>query len=219
MALVVNRLLTIRSRQEGVASTVAGIRFTCTNETGALLVLKRPGHKSYLNCGRRIIEYMQRHLPSWYQFATERLGIDIEEKDLIFVSGLTKTTVWAEAAFRAGSNDCDLVLSGGALSPSSLVSGRLQVSRSRTSDPLVIYRSGPQDRLPYWDSPPARDEKADQCIFLNFYKMKRRIIRRPIVVQAAAGPDELPPGPEDDFCNSALTADAATDADGLAAVC
>ncbi|RPD59331.1 hypothetical protein L226DRAFT_472836 [Lentinus tigrinus ALCF2SS1-7] len=202
------------SAQGTVATIAAGIRFTCTEETGALLVLKDPGHKTYLDCGRHIARYMQTHLPSWYEFAAERLGIDIEEKDLMFISGFTKTTVWGEAAFKAGAGNSELVLSAGAASPTPLMSGEIELARSHASDPLVIYRSGPPDRVPELER--ARDEKFDQCIFLNFYKMKRRIWRQ--VIRAAAGPHELPSSPDDETGSSPLTASVCTDSDGLGTV-
>ena len=204
-------LLTSMFSQGGVASSTAGIRFTCTEETGALLVLKDRGHKTYLDCGRHIGRYMQKHLTSWYEFAAERLGIDIEEKDLMFVSGVTKTTVWAEAAFKAGSGDGELVLSAGALTPMPLVSGEIQLGRSHTSDPFVIYRTGPPERLLEWGGGQGIIEQYDQCIFLNFYKMKRRIWRQ--IVRAAAGPHELPPGPNDEDSSPVLTSNSS---DGIA---
>ena len=39
------------------------------------------------------------HIEQWHEFATMRLGIDVKQEDIIFVSGCTKTSVWAEATF------------------------------------------------------------------------------------------------------------------------
>ena len=150
-----------------------------------------------------MVRYMRKHLTDWYNFAAERLGIDVEEKDLMFISGFTKTTVWAEAAFKEGSSNRELVLSGGALAPSPLVSGQIQLAQSRASDPLVIYRSGPPERVSEWERRSAYEDKYDQCIFLNFFKMKRRIWRQ--VVRAAAGPHELPPEPDNEPSGSPMS--------------
>ncbi|KAI0762346.1 hypothetical protein C8Q74DRAFT_1206767 [Fomes fomentarius] len=186
--------------QAGVAAT-AGIRFMCQEESGAVLLLKRPGHKTYLDCGLYIKRYLKRNLQSWYVFATDRLGIDLEDKDIIFVYGFTKTTVWAEAAFRSGGSDVGLVLSGGALVPS--VSGDIEISRMRASKPSVISRSGPLARVAEWDNVSSTDETFDQCIFLNFYKMKKRRVLPDFIIRAAAGDHDLPSNQED-HCDQEL---------------
>ena len=66
-------------RRDDVASGEAGLHFMCSQETGALLLLKYPGHKTYLDCGRHIARYMREHLASWYDFAAGHLGIEVEE--------------------------------------------------------------------------------------------------------------------------------------------
>ncbi|KAI0759246.1 WD40-repeat-containing domain protein [Trametes elegans] len=58
--------------------------------------------------------------------------------------------------------------------------------------PYAVNASGPE--LP--DAPAADEEVADQCIFFNYYKMKKRFWLWPEYVAAAAGPHELPPGPD-----------------------
>ena len=37
----------------------------------------------------------------------------------------------------------------------------------------------------------------DQCVFVRYYKLKRRALRLPPRIIAGAGPHELPPGPHD----------------------
>ncbi len=179
-------------------AAAARVRFVCQEQSGAVLLLKRPGHRTYLNCGLYIQRYMKRNLQSWYAFATDRMGIELEDKDIIFVYGFTKTTVWAEAAFRSGGSDVGLVLSGGALVPS--VSGDIEISRMRASKPSVISRSGPPGRVTEWDRVSSTDETFDQCIFLNFYKMKkRRFWPTDSIIRAAAGYHDLPSNQDDDF--------------------
>ncbi len=176
------------ARQAGVAAA-AGIRFMCQEESGAVLLMKRPGHQTYLNCDLYIKRYMKRNLDSWEAFVRDQRGIDLEDKDIIFVYGFTKTTVWAEAAFRSGGSDVGLVLSGGALVPS--ISGDIEISHMRASKPSVISRSGPPGRVAEWDNVSSdTDETFDQCIFLNFYKMKKRWLLPDFVIRAAAGPGD-----------------------------
>ena len=139
---------------------------------------------------------MSEHLPSWLDFANERLGIGLEDKDIIFVSGFTKTTVWAEAAFNNTNNTSEIIVAGGCFVPS--VSGDFRVSISRGLDASVISRVGPPGRIAPREDDADEDYKYDQCIFLNYFKMKKRgLLRRPTVMRAAAGPHELPDNDDD----------------------
>ena len=108
-------------------------------------MLKRPAHKTYIGCRLHIQKYMQKHLSRWCDFANETLGIGLQEKDIIFVPGLTKTSVWAEAAFRNSSADGELVISWGCCVPSA--SGEFRVSLSRSTAPTAFARQDPLDRL------------------------------------------------------------------------
>ena len=50
----------------------------------------------------------------------------------------------------------------------------------------------------YWEKLPSElRDLDDQCIFLHYYKLKSRTFRRPKVIKAAAGPDELDYDPDD----------------------
>ena len=139
----------------------------------------------------------------------------VEEKDIMFIYGFIKTTVWNEAAFNEGSSNIELVLSGGVLTPAPLVSGEIRLAHSHASDPLIIHRSGPPDRVIEWERRSACEETFDQCIFLNFYKMKRRIWRQ--VIRAAAGPHELPSGPNCDMYSSQTSVEAYSGGEGVGA--
>ena len=137
------------------------------------------------------MKYMMMHLATWYEFANERLGIGLDEKDIIFVSGFVKTTMWAAAAFSNNNDKSELLISGGCFVPSA--SGEFRVSISRGVNASVASRVGPQGRVSTWNDDANRYFKFDQCIFLNYYKMKSRgMLRRPGVMRAAAGPHILP---------------------------
>ena len=173
-----------------------GLRYRCNEDSGALLLLKQPAHKTFLDCNNRIQEYMAAHLSTWCEFANDRLGIGLDDKDIIFVSGFTKTTMWAEASFSSNSDSSELLISGGCFVPAA--SGEFRVSISRDVHGSVASRVGPPGRVSTW-----KDDnqafKYDQCIFLNYFKMKRRgILRRPGVMRAAAGPHTLPDQDDDD---------------------
>ncbi|KAI0635543.1 hypothetical protein C8Q77DRAFT_1039062, partial [Trametes polyzona] len=187
------------------ANASVGVRYYCSEQSGALLMLKDPGHATRLTSDRHAREYMRKHLQQWHAFATDSLGHDLQESDIIFVSGFVKTTVWAEAAFSCKSTNGELYISGGALScsGSSLASGSFSASMCKCEQPTVFHRWGPLCRLPRGNGPKSaghaaeRDEhlderKSDQCIFLNFFKMKQRLFRSRVVMRAAAGPHHLP---------------------------
>ena len=162
------------------------------SEEGALLMLKKPAHRTYMNCDLRIRRYIRDHISSWCTFANEKLEIGLEEKDIIFVSGYTKTSVWAEAAFNHSSSSGELVIAGGVPS----ASGEFRVSMSRGVDASVFSRTGPLDRASMWEKDPRsallESYDSDQCIFLNYYKMKSRAWWRSTVMRAAAGDHVFP---------------------------
>ncbi|TBU44308.1 hypothetical protein BD309DRAFT_42643 [Dichomitus squalens] len=169
------------------------LRYHCSDSSGAILLLKRAGHYELLDCRLHIKTYMLEHISRWHEFANGDLGIGLQEKEILFVSGFIKTTEWAAAAFRSGGSNGELSISGGFL-PLASVSGEFSVSMTRCDSPAVFYRSGPTrsetERLTSEDV-----AASDQCIFLHYYKMKSRIIWP--TIRAAAGPHNLPPGSED----------------------
>ncbi|KAI0742978.1 hypothetical protein C8Q80DRAFT_1259448 [Daedaleopsis nitida] len=176
-------------------SVGAALRYQCSDDSGALLLLKRPGNTTYLDCDLHIKRYMRTHIQRWYEFAIDYLGIELEEQDIIFVSGFTKTAVWAEAAFANGSSRAELTISGGCFVPA--VSGEFSVSMSRCVDASVFSRAGPHERVSNWKDNLATED--DQTIFLNFHKAKRRRFLGPTVLRAAAGPHDLQSDRDNDY--------------------
>lgn len=166
-------------------------------------MLKQAGHATRLDCTLAIQRYMRQNLEHWYLFATDRLGIDLQDSDLIFVYGFTKTTVWAEAAFSSSSADGELSISAGA--PSLGASGAFSVELSKCQLPITFHRWGPRGRataereLDALSTAPntSIEDAFDQCIFLNYFKMKSRFRRR--IIRAAAGPHDLPSVPPDEL--------------------
>ncbi|RDX44532.1 hypothetical protein OH76DRAFT_1486975 [Lentinus brumalis] len=196
------------------AAAAATLRYQCTQTSGALLLLKEHAHKWLLDCDRPIKAYMCTHIEQWHQFATLRLGIDVKQEDIIFVSGCTKTSVWAEAAFHGTSSQGELVVSGGWPMPA--VAGEFRVSLSRSADASVFSRIGPSHRVKKekdTDNLGAEAAPADQCIFLNYHKAKqRRRWRPPKVMMAAAGPHNPGSGSDDNdsFASMVSTCPAAS---------
>ncbi|RDX44533.1 hypothetical protein OH76DRAFT_1421293 [Lentinus brumalis] len=186
------------SLKELGASAEAALRYECKQTSGALLLLKENAHKTYLDCGNHIKRYMAAHIEHWYDFASECLGIDVQEQDILFVSGFTKTFVWAEAAFHSGSAQGELLVAAGCFAPAA--GGEFRVTMSRARDASVASRIGPSQRVKKdytpMDGAAASEAEFDQCIFLNYHKAKRRKPWRPLkVIRAAAGPHDLPRPP------------------------
>ncbi|KAI0760967.1 hypothetical protein BD413DRAFT_486835, partial [Trametes elegans] len=107
----------------------SGSRYMCTEHSSAMLMLKHPAHSTRLTCSVRIREYLRRHLANWRAFATDTLGIDLQESDLIFVSGTDKTLMWAEAAFSSKTSHGELHISGDVFA--SPISGTFSASLSK----------------------------------------------------------------------------------------
>ncbi|KAI0661837.1 hypothetical protein C8Q70DRAFT_1043733 [Cubamyces menziesii] len=213
-----NELSPTLLKSEGIQSVVTdgqggfsigaevGARYKCTEHSGAMLLLKRSSHRRYLSCGGTVARYMSKNLRSWYAFATDRLGIDVEMSDLIFVSGHFKTPVWAEAAFSSKTTNSELLLCAGLNNPLGSNGGGLSASfvLSNCDSPVVFHHRGPidsdgsQTTHEDWDLSNSERTTADQCIFINYYKMKFRVAPfRPRIMKGASGPHDLPPRDDD----------------------
>lgn len=172
-------------------------------------MLKQPGHKAFLDCALHIKKYMKQNLRSWLDYANGHLGIGMEEKDIIFVSGHVKTTAWALAAFKHRSSDVDVFVTGGF---GSSAAGGFSVSLARCVEPSVFCRSGPIDRAavePATVQGRLSDvKKYDQCIFLNYHKMRSHMGWS--AIRAAAGLHQLAPSPDPDDELGAFPSSSAT---------
>ncbi|KAI0659505.1 hypothetical protein C8Q70DRAFT_1044986 [Cubamyces menziesii] len=172
----------IRVTNASGGASISTIEFECTEDAGALLVL---GPK-------RIIDYMHANLDRWLEFANDRLGIGLKENQIILVSGTTKTNVWAVAAF-AGKRRSKSGSIAGNLGSVGAVDFSLAIYDAQLS--TSHHRAGPSARMPviHADRPEATpDNEYDQCIFIHYYKAKRKRRFIPFFMQAGGGPHELP---------------------------
>lgn len=182
-------------------------RFRTSASTGGLLVLSEPASQEKLQCELKIRRYMRQHVDRWLTFANDTLGIGLANEDLIFVSGFVKSSRWATVAFQV-SNPANVVgelilrgvdvkepevstsQSNEAARPAVRVQDMLWHVTMSSPTATVYSRIGPPNRTP------SASAKKDQCLFLNYFKMRRRMWR-PVPLRAASGPHVLPP-PEDD---------------------
>ncbi|KAI1791429.1 hypothetical protein LXA43DRAFT_865431, partial [Ganoderma leucocontextum] len=185
----------------GVASAGASFSFKCTDNQGAVLMFSPAAYLTEIMSKHHVINYMREHFPRWMEFS-DKYGLGLKDHDLFFVCGMTKTARWAVAAFQGdfrrkeGTFFADLG-SGGGLN--------MSVSISNQSLPQTHRKVGPRRpaaaNVPLVgtansESATTDEEPNDQCIFIHYYQMKRRMgLFR--TFRAAAGPDELPPpGPD-----------------------
>ncbi|KAI0369573.1 WD40 repeat-like protein [Pilatotrama ljubarskyi] len=235
------------------------IKFKCASDSGAMLLLSPRGEQTSIDSRRHIQTYICANIDKWITLATQTLGLDVRQEDLYFVSGVTKTSRWAVAAFRESQRDASGTIS---CNFGSLGSADLNLHIANVSLGNTWHRSGPQharrhsmtqsmtspSSISYTDKaasstglacasgssaslssfataddgteysshgvplgPPlghalsapaahrgseALSDSADQCIFFNYYKMKRR--RWPwSKMKAGARPHELPRPPDE----------------------
>ncbi|KAI0651061.1 hypothetical protein C8Q79DRAFT_996631 [Trametes meyenii] len=166
--------------------------FECTDDAGALLFLDPSGRAQDILSRKRIIDYIRTNFDSWLEFANDRLGLGLREEQLLFVSGTTKTRSWGVAAFRGKSRAMRGKVVGNI---GSLAAVDFSMTLSDTELSVSHYRAGPagrEDRRADATSNKASD-KYDQCIFIHYYKRKRRTLPMfPSVIKAAAGPHDPP---------------------------
>ncbi|KAI0754014.1 hypothetical protein C8Q80DRAFT_1116867 [Daedaleopsis nitida] len=189
------------------------LRFKCADEQGAMLVLKHDATRDDLHPSKDLKQYIIRNHDSWFRFAQDVFRLDLPQHRIIFISGSVKTAEWALAAVTHCTREGEIAFSG-AFAPAAKaafsVGGVQEVSMS------VEQRCGPK-RLPADStskSESVRDEredlantnisdgqgdasavsalKADQCVFVHYYKLKRRHVLGPKVIRAAS---EVPSSP------------------------
>lgn len=134
---------------------------------------------------RRVVHYIQSHLDTWLEYANSVLGLDLKEQDLVFISGTTKTSSWANIVFQKSTESGSLKIQGAdARELLPLSSGQFHVSMVDATDAMVFARMGPANAAQVGSLP------ANQCVFIHYYRMKRRLLLQR-VMQAAAGPHQL----------------------------
>ncbi|CCM03868.1 uncharacterized protein FIBRA_06019 [Fibroporia radiculosa] len=190
----------------------AGGQFKCTDDQGALLVLKHGAEREALHPSRRMANYMRRNYASWWKFATETHGLELAKEELLFIRGHVKAPEWAVAAFVHSGQSAKISLKADA---SGIGSAAFSFSHSSDATVTPAQNWGPKKKVAETQSRKGKgkhkgkgpqtavsdvavEQKVDQCVFLHYYKVKVRLGFWPTVIQAAAGPHDLPQSPDDD---------------------
>ncbi|KAI0743145.1 hypothetical protein C8Q80DRAFT_1273690 [Daedaleopsis nitida] len=194
---------------DNLVGAAVGLKFSCRQNSGAILLLDPPAVKDVISSRRRLVTHIREHFDTWLWFANETCGLGIEKEGLWFISGTTKTTKWANAAFegeyhgKEGSIQCDF---------GNIANVNLSLRIENEILSSTFYNHGPRRREPSQTSSQIDDGstsissetcRPDQCIFINYYKMKKRLwwTRK---ITAGAGPHELPPPDSDDGDSSSV---------------
>lgn len=81
-------------------STSNSVKFQCTQDKAALLMLSSRGQETVIRNTRQIVTYMREHLDSWEELANGVLDLELLREEIFFVYGVTKTAShWGVAAF------------------------------------------------------------------------------------------------------------------------
>ena len=180
-----------------------GFDFECSAEQGALLVITHSADRHTIHKSGPLLKHMATHWKDWWEHIKTRLSVDIPMDKLMFVSGVHKTSDWAVASYTAAGKsaslhfDVDFTVAAGSFSLASSTKIEVPIHQQwgpqRTLDDTRTTSTSETTQ----DGPP----KKDQCIFLNYYKLKRRMLLGPKIMRAAAGYDSLPPAPPGDADN------------------
>ena len=171
-----------------------------------MLVLKHEARREALHPSHDLTRYILSHHESWSAFARDVLRLDLQPEDIIFVSGFMKTAEWALAAATHNAREGEIQFGGElwnvAKATFSYTAGRsTSMSAEHRCGPKVGDPSSPEDA----NAPPQiTAPRFDQCVFLHYYKVKRRRLLGPKVIRGAAEGSgsssrrRLPsPGPDD----------------------
>ncbi|KAI0350573.1 hypothetical protein OH77DRAFT_1412848 [Trametes cingulata] len=171
-------------------SCEVNFNFECTDDAGALLFLSPSGRTEDILSRRRILDYMESHFDRWLEFANDRLGLGLREEQIMFVSGTTKTSRWGVAAFKGKARNKQGAVVG---SLGSVASADFSMTISDAQLSTGHYRAGPPGLGVSGGAMAAPRAEFDQCVFIHYYKRKkRRWPFFPSVFKAAAGPHEFP---------------------------
>ena len=177
----------------------SGILFQLTGDQGAALLTKHPTYREDVELGRAFEIYTKEHYESWVAFARKRGHPDGIKP--ILVTGVDMTRDFAMMSY---SNDGDDLTAEFTTSTPGVAS---PWGTWRTTG-MVHTNCGPQqcrppsptrtvDTASYGNShPEAVSDEYNQCVFVRYYTMRKRL-GIPKIIKAGAGPHDLGPGDRD----------------------
>lgn len=182
----------------------ASFSFELTGKRGAALVTQSQTFKQDALKRAAFERYTKKHYESWVAFSREKqYGDDVNP---ILVSGVDMTKDFAMAAY---SNEGTSLEADLAVSVPMFASASASVWGTWRTRGLVHTNYGPQDCVPpstvqlVGSSSQSATEGVisddyNQCVFVRYYTMRKRMGFIPRVMRAAAGPDDLGSGQNHD---------------------
>ena len=181
------RVLNCSSSASAEAAATLKAGYTCKETQGALLVLQSHGHSETVFSNRKLKIYMVRQHEQWCAYLRDVLGQDISSGEVVLISGWVKTSAdWAAAAFSNFVSKHHAAIQAQA---SQFVGFELFRSRMRAQSGPKMHRQGV--KYPRGKGRTLAELERDQSIFLQRYKLKRRLVILKTIV-AGAGYDRLP---------------------------
>lgn len=184
----------------------SSISFQLAGSQGAALLTKYPTYREDIQRERTFEEYTKEHYDSWVAFARER-GHPSDVKPVL-VTGVDLTRDFAMLSY---SNNDEYNLRA-QFTASDL--GVVSPWGTWDAPGAVDTNCGPQ-----LCRPPSRcshmgavSDEYDQCVFVRYYTVRRRL-GIPRVIRAAAGPHDIGPGGRDDESSSGVECNSDTSSD------
>ncbi|GJE89749.1 hypothetical protein PsYK624_058550 [Phanerochaete sordida] len=143
----------------------ASYTFSCNASRGAVAVLGSHGHQEWYLPNSKFLEYIVKHHASWHDFAVEKTHL-ISSDSLVLVSGWLKASEWALATFSNQSRAHAFSLNADA---GSIASARFTASSGTQVHMPIHQRCGPVRPVK-----PSGPLPCDQCLFVRYYKIRRR---------------------------------------------
>jgi hypothetical protein len=185
--------------------------FELTGKRGAALVTRHQTYREDTLERYAFEQYTKKHHDSWVTFARDkRYGDDVKP---VLVSGFDMTKDFAMATY---SNDDVSLESDLTVSVPMLASGSASFSVTWRTRGLTHTNCGPQQcippssvRIPDTSLEPtstgAASDGYNQCVFVRYYTIRKRMGLFPTLIRAAAGPHDLGPGSNHDNTFPELT--------------
>lgn len=199
MYIIVGIGIDTDQRRRQCITAQANISFEVSNHQGAALVIKHPAYREDARSTNDMMQYMLRNYKSWRTFIQINLGIAVDLRDIVFVTGCDLTADWATATFVEKSVEYKVEFKAG--DPSiSAASGSFWGRWNSSVN--VPHRCGPspvrppttdptRSNIPGPENPISEEPIYNQCIFLRGFRVDERRLRSPRVIKAAAEPEDL----------------------------
>ena len=189
--------LTCISLSSPIADIALSYTFSCHENRGAIAILEDTAKQERAVRSLAFRQYICHHHASWYALA-KKLDVYVQPSDLVLVYGCVKTSAWALATFSSNNSDHKLSLS---VSGPSFPSAKFEASGHQDVNMSMEQRAGPQ-RPPSTPTQGHEPDEApkDQCLFLDYYKLKTRKPGMTILQGEAKAQDAIGSSENQCFC-------------------